>query len=283
MQTPHVPEPHLDNPAFEQNGEAQANAAAISTRAPLPEAIDNLISNDAVEVFPTCLDQDCLNQLIAERRGILFRPRHIKPDKGLVFYPGGKVDPRAYAPIAQSLAQAGVLVILTPMPDNLAVFGFDRFQDVIADVPEVDRWYLGGHSLGGAMAVRYAVQNPTELTGLILWGSYVTETIDLSQIDLPVASIYGLRDGVATPEEIETGKSFLPSDTLYIPLLGANHAQFGHYGEQEGDQKATISHELQQRLTVSATLYAMDAAEQEVTKECIIASCGLQLAPCTGF
>ena len=131
------------------------------TRYPLPEAIKYLKSNAQVKVTPTCLVEQCIKNLTEARRGILFWPRKQRPKAGLVFYPGGKVDPRAYAPLAYALAQAGVLTIIVPMPDNLAFLGIDRFQNVIqADElkdTEIEQWYLAGHSLGGAIAVRYAI------------------------------------------------------------------------------------------------------------------------------
>jgi hypothetical protein len=33
----------------------------------------------------------------------------------------------------------------------------------------------------------------------------------------------------------------LPSDTIFIGIEGANHAQFGDYGPQKGDVVASIS------------------------------------------
>ena len=234
----------------------------IPTRYPLPEALDSLKSDEKVEVLPRCLTENCVNGLADAKRGIVFHPRQHSPEVGVVFYPGGKVDPRAYAPIVNALASSGVLSIIVPMPDNLSFLGVDRFQDVVTEVPSVKKWYLVGHSLGGSSAVRYAKKNPQEIAGLVLWGAYIKPDNDLSEVDIPVTSIYGLRDGVSTPEEIEEGKPFLPDNTQYIPLPGANHAQFGTYGSQDGDLAATITLQKQQQLTVAATLCAIGLGKE---------------------
>ncbi|MEB3231589.1 MAG: alpha/beta hydrolase [Leptolyngbyaceae bacterium] len=238
-------------------------ADAIPTRYPLPEALDDLTTDETVEVIPPCLTEICINNLVESRAGIVFSPQYHDPTVGVVFYPGGKVDPRAYAPLVNDLAANGVLSVIVPMPDNLAFLGGDRAQDVMAAYPHIQEWYLAGHSLGGAIAVRYAIDRPQDLAGLLLLGVYVNADTDLSHIDIPVTSIYGLQDGVVTPDEVEHGKPFLPTDTQYIPLAGANHAQFGTYGAQAGDLEATISPQQQQALTVTAMLCGMGLAEAQ--------------------
>ena len=85
-------------------------------------------------------------------RWIVFTPAAGQPDTGLVFYPGGRVDPRAYAPAARAIAARGYLVVIVPMPLNLAVFGSNRAAQVISAFPEIGHWAVGGPSLGGAMA-----------------------------------------------------------------------------------------------------------------------------------
>jgi pimeloyl-ACP methyl ester carboxylesterase len=196
-------------------------------------------------------------------RWLVFEPAGVPPRTGLILYPGGFVDPRAYAPAARALAAAGYRVVLVPMPLNLAVLGPNRARQVRDAFPEVERWAIGGHSLGGAMAARYAHRSPDEVQGLVLWASYPAEDDDLSARSLPVASIYGTRDGLASVDEVEASRALLPPDTWYTPLEGGNHAQFGWYGPQPGDGEATLSHKEQQVQIVAATLALLERVRDE--------------------
>ncbi|MDH4137642.1 MAG: alpha/beta hydrolase, partial [Anaerolineae bacterium] len=125
---------------------------------------------------------------------------------------------------------------------------------VMAAFPEVERWVVGGHSLGGAMAARFAHRQPSAVQGLVLWASYPSASDDLSARDLVVASIYGTRDGLATGEKIAASRPLLPAETRWMAIAGGNHAQFGWYGPQSGDNPATISREAQQQEVIAATL-----------------------------
>jgi dienelactone hydrolase len=183
-----------------------------------------------------------------------------EPSAGLILYPGGRVDLRSYAPTAREIAAQGYLVVVVPMPLNLAFFAPDRAAEVIAAFPEVDRWAIGGHSLGGAMAARFAHRYPSTVHGLVLWASYPAASDDLSaRGDLAVASIYGTLDGLATEDEIAASRPLLPPDTRWVAIEGGNHAQFGWYGPQRGDNPATISREAQQQETIAGTLALLAA------------------------
>jgi len=184
----------------------------------------------------------------------VFTPIGVKPDTGFIFYPGGRVDEKAYALALREIAVQGYLVVLVPMPLNLAVFDPAAAADVISAFPTIQHWAVGGHSLGGAMAANYAAANPGVLDGLVLWASYPAESDDLSQSGLKVTSIYGSLDGLATGEKIDASRALLPADTIWLEILGGNHAQFGWYGDQEGDNPATISREVQQTQTIEAML-----------------------------
>jgi len=185
---------------------------------------------------------------------LVFRPLADNPTIGLVLYPGGHVDPRSYAPAAHALAKEGYLVVIVPMPLNLAIFAPDRAAEVITAFPEISHWAVGGHSLGGAMSARFAYQNPGVVQGLVLWAAYPASTDDLSAYSLAVTSIYGTRDGLATEDKLAASRPLLPLDTTWVTIEGGNHAQFGWYGAQSGDNTATISREEQQRQIVAATL-----------------------------
>ena len=177
---------------------------------------------------------------------LVFRPIDQDPTTGLILYPGGRVDPRAYAPAARALAEEGHLVVIVPMPLNLAFFAPGRATEVMAAFPGIKSWAIGGHSLGGAMAANFAHSNPGAVRGLLLWAAYPAASDDLSGYQLAVSSIYGTRDGLATPNKIDASRPLLPPDTQWTAIEGGNHAQFGWYSPQAGDNETTISREEQQ-------------------------------------
>jgi hypothetical protein len=176
---------------------------------------------------------------------------------GFIFYPGGLVDERAYAPLCRAIATEGFLVVITPVPFQLAVF--DPFVANFAIRGEnrfIRTWAIGGHSLGGAMAARFVHQDSAACKGLILYASYPDASNDLSKRSLPVLSISASLDGLATPATIDDNKKYLPPppQTRYVVLEGGNHAQFGSYGKQNRDNDATMSYEEQQRRTAQETV-----------------------------
>ena len=185
---------------------------------------------------------------------LVFAPKQTTPTTGFIFYPGGLVDPRAYAPPVHAIAAEGYLVVIVPMPLNLAVFGSGKATNVINAFPEIEQWVIGGHSLGGTMAGQYAAQNSGNVSGLGLWASYPAESNNLSNNNLKVVSVYGTNDGLVTPENIDHSRALLPPDTEFVAIEGGNHAQFGWYGPQDGDNSAAISRLAQQEQTVTASL-----------------------------
>ncbi|WP_295126848.1 alpha/beta hydrolase [uncultured Leifsonia sp.] len=157
---------------------------------------------------------------------------------GLVFIPGAVVDPYAYLyKLAETVADTGLTVLITKPTLNLAFFDTRPLADFTSHVPEVDRWYVGGHSLGGVRACQLAADGHVE--GLVLFGSYCAN--DLSRSDLRVLSISGSRDGLSTPAKIDAARGMLPPSATMVQIEGMNHAQFGDYGPQAGDGVATIS------------------------------------------
>jgi dienelactone hydrolase len=158
---------------------------------------------------------------------LVFRPLADHPTVGLALYPGGHVDPRSYAPPARALAEQGTLVAIVPVPLNLAVFAPDRAAEVMAEYPEIDRWAVGGHSLGGAMAARFAYQNPNAVEGLARWAAYPASTDDLSSLPLAVTSISATRDGLASADKIAASRPLLLVGTRWVVIEGGNHTQFG--------------------------------------------------------
>ena len=184
----------------------------------------------------------------------VFPPCRGSTRTGLIFYPGGRVSHRAYAPLARAAAEEGYLVVVPEMPLNLAVFGVGRAGEVIAENPGVTAWAVGGHSLGGAMAAQYAANHPHQVQGLLLLASYPAENTDLSDLDLEVVSIYGTRDGLASVEEVLTSAERLPEEARFVEIAGGNHAGFGDYGSQRGDRQAAISQQEQREEVIQAAL-----------------------------
>ena len=174
--------------------------------------------------------------------------------EGLIFYPGARVAPAAYAPIALELAKEGFIAVIIPMPLNLAFFGSNRALKVMEKYPQVDDWSIAGHSLGGAMACKFIVDHPATVERLILLAAYTAKSYDLSETAIPVLSITASNDGLTTPEKIEKNKGFLPSNTQYFEIEGGNHAQFGDYGTQFGDGEAKISRTEQIEMIVEQML-----------------------------
>lgn len=174
------------------------------------------------------------------------------PEAGFIFYPGGKVEAEAYAPLMNALASKNILCVLVEMPANLAVLNPNAAEKIPEQFPEISQWYLGGHSLGGSMAASCAGGNPELFEGLVLLAAYSTE--DLTQTQLEVLSIYGTEDGVLNLEKYEKYQENLPENTQEIVIRGGNHAYFGSYGTQDGDGIATIAAGEQIALT-AAYLY----------------------------
>lgn len=184
--------------------------------------------------------------------GLAFLPKNQSVIMGLVFYPGGLVDERAYVPLAKALTQKGYAVFIADMPFNLAIFSPDRARSIIASHPEIRVWAIGGHSLGGVMAAQYAYRYPEEIDALVLLASYPQSKYSLRDKPLKVISIWGTKDGFVDAEKMESSRSSLPEDAVYIPIKGGNHSQMGWYGFQKGDNTADITREEQQRQIVEA-------------------------------
>ncbi len=206
----------------------------------------------------------------------VFRPASDNQTKAFIFYPGGDVDPRAYAPPLRAIAKAGYLCFLVKMPMNLAPFGVDRATDIInsGDYPEIDKWAIGGHSVGGTFSCSYVKSNPDKIDGLAIWASYPSDMFDLSDLDLDVVLIYGTNNPNTNdgnypydPDDVseidEKAKPYLPADTVYVEIPGGNHTQFGYYDTtpfpvQVEDGVPEISRDDQQEYIIDATLELLE-------------------------
>ncbi len=158
--------------------------------------------------------------------------------EGILFYPGGKVEAIAYMPLLLQLAEEGYTCVLVEMPFNLAVFNIKGADKVLEQVDGIDEWYMMGHSLGGAMASTYMEGNESKFEGLILLGAY-----PVNEADIETLAIYGTYDIMLDLDKVEE------ADIVH-EIVDGNHAQFGNYGNQEGDGQAKISRQAQQEEAV---------------------------------
>ena len=181
-------------------------------------------------------------------------------ETGLIFYPGGKVEYTAYAPLMRALANNGVLGVLVRMPLNLAVLDMNAANGIPEKYPQIKHWYIGGHSLGGSMAASHAAKNTSAYEGLVLLASY--STADISTSGLPVISIYGSEDGVLNIEKYAEYKCNLPAAFEEYIIEGGCHAGFGSYGSQDGDGVPTITGEEQIAETARLLTAFFDSAQE---------------------
>jgi hypothetical protein len=189
---------------------------------------------------------------------LVFRPSSPN-DKGLIYYPGGLVEPEAYAVTAQGIADAGYLVVIPKMPLNLAFTGINRADGIQKKFPEIKSWVIGGHSLGGAMAAEYAKNNVDSLDGLIMFASYPANNEDFINFPIPILTIIGTED----PGAPKQGAFYeaISNSARRFTIKGGNHRQYADYSFQKDDGIATISAAEQQDQIITATLQFLDSLE----------------------
>lgn len=187
---------------------------------------------------------------------------------GILFYPGGLVTPQAYIPTLQELVALGYPVVILKVTGNLAINSIGKAKHYRSAVPSVRRWVLSGHSLGGAVACRDIQRDPSLYEGVVLWASFPGNAGSIADWRGAALSIWGEFDRLTERADIEENKVNMPNaqvvdwtnfptqptggTTLYYEIKGGNHAQFGDYGPQNGDGKATITRTEQQALIVEA-------------------------------
>lgn len=207
--------------------------AAISWLRPLPAvepALAAMLSTGTVTVTETATE-------------IVMQPGLDPIETGLVFQPGAKVDPRAYAAILRPLVDAGYTVIIPKQPLGIAFLAQGAFDGARDGHAEIDRWVVGGHSLGGTVAAMTADahdEDPTApVAGLLLYASYPAADVSTTLV-ADVLSVSASNDGLATPADIAASRELLPPEAWFEEVEGAVHASFGDYGAQPGDGTATI-------------------------------------------
>ena len=177
---------------------------------------------------------------IVEKNNMTILSADNPTDTAMIFYPGAKVESEAYLPLLDQIRDSGITCILVHMPFHLAIFDINAADEIIDQFPDIQNWYMAGHSMGGAMASQFASQNQKKIKGLILMGAYIYGDYPLEN----TLTIYGTLDGLAADDIDYTVNT--------VPIEGGNHAQFGNYGQQKGDFVASISTKQQQALTVKA-------------------------------
>jgi len=204
---------------------------------------------------------------VAETSATLeFMPVKLRKESALLFLCGGGVSARAYAPLLRPVADAGFPVFVIKLPYRLApaeshkVEAIERAREVMTAHPEIDRWVIAGHSLGAALAARLVDADPAAAAALVLIGTTHPKERNLSSLAMAVTKVWGSNDGVAPPERMFANRFLLPAHTRWVEVRGGNHSQFGHYGHQLLDGRATITREEQQTLTREAILDSLRAA-----------------------
>lgn len=204
------------------------------------------------EVFESIENNDDSVKVVEiEGQQIIFAPQN-KPKAGLIFYPGGKVQYESYAPLMEAFAKEGILSIVVHMPGNLAVLDIDAAEGIKEQYLDIEKWYIGGHSLGGVMAASYVSEHASEYEGLLLLAAY--STVNLSDSGLNIISLYGSEDKVLKMDSYEENKNNLPEDFVEVVIEGGCHSGFAYYGEQDGDGTPIITQEEQIEKTVEVFL-----------------------------
>lgn len=194
---------------------------------------------------PTSMALEASQKATDENGALYFKGNEEKP--ALIFYQGALVESASYSIWAEKVAQAGFSVYLVKQPLNLAVLGQNKAEQVIRS-NHLTNYVIGGHSLGGVMASRFAAeQDNNELKGVFFLASYPDEKGSLSTYKGQVLSLTGSEDGVLNWQAYDKAKKYLPKQTFFEEIKGGNHAGFGSYGEQKGDKAAGINNDEQQQ------------------------------------
>jgi len=208
-----------------------------------------------------------LNNHLEETKDFIILSASKDATETFIFYPGGLVDPMSYLKWQDQLVslRPNLRIVTVRMPSNLAVLNAQKGARLFEVYSDTEKWLVGGHSLGGAMATSLVEKNQNTVDGLVYLAAYPADD-RLKNTDTPILSIYAEFDGLATVSDIKEREDLLPipyhmtdsldfpqtlsGRTLYYKIKGGNHAQFGNYGEQKDDLAATISTFEQQSLTL---------------------------------
>ena len=221
----------------------------------------------ALDVANGAIRSDTRVEVLADDEGLRFRPLTNMARTGLIFLPGGIVEPVAYAPLLRRIAERGYPARLVYLPmrcgctDSQMDDVLQSIKAIVSDEPAT-AWVLAGHSRGGMLASRYAHENGAALAGLVLIGTTHPRDFSLAGLSIPLVKIYGTRDGIAPYDGMLRNKHLLPPATEWVAIAGGNHVQFGYYRHQLGDDSAEISREDQQRATEGAVFRLLERIDR---------------------
>jgi pimeloyl-ACP methyl ester carboxylesterase len=219
----------------------------------------------AVDVPDSVLKDDEYVAVESTGSSLGFRGRVNPQPVGMIFLPGGMVQPAAYAPLMRRIADAGFPARMLYLPMRCACTDaqvrelFQNIRGLIVAEPNV-AWILAGHSRGGMLAARFVHENSSGLAGLVLIATTHPRDFSLARLTMPVTKIYGTCDGIAGYARMRENQHLLPQNTTWVEIPGGNHVQFGYYRHQLGDDKATISRADQQKSLEAALLDALSRA-----------------------
>lgn len=194
----------------------------------------------AVEPALAAMQSDATVTVTESATDVVLTPTSGADEVGVLFQPGAKVEARAYAAVLRPLAEAGHRVVIVKQPLSIAFLALGAYDSARSAYPEVQRWVVAGHSLGGTVAAIEADSSGAD--GLLLYASYPASDMSTT-LDAAVLSVSASLDGLATPADIDASKANLPPTATFTVIEGAVHAYFGDYGPQPGDGTPTISHD----------------------------------------
>lgn len=172
--------------------------------------------------------------------------------KGVIIYPGGKVDEKAYAYLAKSLSDLGYETVVLKMPLKLAILGGNRAKKYIEGNERIEEWVVIGHSLGGVAAAGFIEKNPEKVAGMVFMGSYPTEGTNLGDNGIDIYSFVGTEDRIVNREAILASIDTLGESGRLVEIPGGNHSYYANYGNQENDGAASIGYAEQQKFILDA-------------------------------
>lgn len=223
----------------------------------------------AKELETSVLESDHRVHIQNTSHALLFTPAVDTMEAALMLYPGALVDPKAYAPMARAISEAGYRTIILKLPYRMAFLNsqqervFQQTLDYINSDTLRRKWIVGGHSRGGKLAAIFSRDYKKALDGLLLIGTSHPREFDLSDLTIDVTKIYGSNDGLASEEEVNTFAINLPTVMHRVRIAGGNHRQFAYYGYQLGDGSADISRKEQQQIMIRAILEQLERVQDQ--------------------
>ncbi len=187
---------------------------------------------------------------------LVMQPASSTPTIGIVFYAGAYCDVRGYAPVLKEVAAAGYLVIAPTLPFDFSIFAPDIADEVRAAYPEIKRWVIAGHSMGGAMAGRYAYLNQDNLAGLIVFDSFPPGGNSLAESKLPILLFERAKADGSRSQKFIDNAGLYPEGTPNILIPGAQHMYYGSFdgGAYEEEWEPGIKRSVQQRVVIEGMI-----------------------------